>query len=1181
MLEAIQKNDLEEICALLKKDINVDSHEDNGQRPLSLALALDRTQIIKLLIKANANVNFTDNNGKTFFENLEEKQNYDLIKVAVEKGAEIPKESEILKMAIDSNDLEFVKILIDKGIDLNKCFGEMFSISERAFEYAYTMGKYDIVLTLLKHDIELKETRLVRQTIKDKNQDIFDALITKFKEIPEDILDRATDMACELFAVDNSYYLEKLVNQIDIDKTMGYEEQTLVHKAAKLGNLDLLECLAKNNADLTILNKFKEPPAQIALKKNHFEFYKKIMDITAGTICDQSYEPPLIEFCRSNDVKMVNDILAKKCQVNYANVNGETALHIACTKGNMKIVETLLAHGANPFMMDKSKKTPLMLAAENKHLALQIKLFTYAMRLEDVKQIRQLDLANKYQHNLKNMSKMIILGIDAEPSFKHLKNLKLNLNYSNFEGYSKDHKVEWGKKGDALTLTYKGENYPIGYKILIPPQMKKIDKVIIIAYGGNTSKNLNQQLNVISKEQKLFYHLGYPVVDLVLPDSLKDECPWKMSKKLHKLIHGAINEFFKRISTEPEMLHHDFKDVGFANAAYFLYGGSFGGRTSIRHSQMYPGTFKGYISQEGNFGHFNDMPIVPGYNGEWREFKFLDVLAPLSNIQDCKDPMLILQNRDDNNVNIETTLGFYEALKKQGKENLARLVFFEEGNGTPGKAKTELHNKGHFFPKDIDRYMDVIRAFIEGTSYLPEIQEHAYEMQARMVDQFSRRYFDSDRFVSLACKQYYNNAQHQKTQLNTPSWNDIWTTQYKPLVVALREIETLCDNPVYLNQYLQYIQDNHLLTKQVLKNAINEHAGAFRQLYRELNKYDEISLEEITENPYILEAFEEKLLNCTYTESFYKSFLLESLLFSNPSLVMPIEKSKAWSVQRLEQEEPIFRTAFENRIMQGKKITQRAWLCLAKTAREKSKEMSVMLQNEARNIDTSDPQAIYKMFFKTNQVLVRNVSEVKAIQQEMLNVLTQMTKQNLSEIAAKDQHLKVLAEKALNNQFLQLTNEEFNAIDVVIKQNTNNDFLLPLLSLCQTKITDDLAWIKCNEYLAQCLKNKILQQEVLQQSIEKLKNKHPCVKNVNARKFIDHLRTGINLQDPLTLDSPLHKAIEEKNLELVKLLVENGANHDVKNLNGESILNAAMRVCKTYILPYIYRETIIKKQFTR
>ena len=45
--------------------------------------------------------------------------------------------------------------------------------------------------------------------------------------------------------------------------------------------------------------------------------------------------------------------------------NGSTALHLACRGGNPHMIVLLLLNGANPFLENKMRETPLRIAIEN------------------------------------------------------------------------------------------------------------------------------------------------------------------------------------------------------------------------------------------------------------------------------------------------------------------------------------------------------------------------------------------------------------------------------------------------------------------------------------------------------------------------------------------------------------------------------------------------------------------------------------------------------------------------------------------------------------------------------------------------------------------------------------------------------------------------------------------------
>ena len=143
------------------------------------------------------------------------------------------------------------------------------------------------------------------------------------------------------------------------------------------------------------------------------------------------------------------------------------------------------------------------------------------------------------------------------------------------------------------------------------------------------------------------------IIRLSLPDFLQNKEQFKMDKKLHECIHHAIDHFYHTIKEHPESLHDDLKDRNLQKAKYFLYGSSFGGGQSIRHAQLYPQTFDGYISHDGSLLDTKDIPKI-----NQRTFDYPVDRCPYYHIDDIKDLVLIFQNRDDNNVNISGALEF-------------------------------------------------------------------------------------------------------------------------------------------------------------------------------------------------------------------------------------------------------------------------------------------------------------------------------------------------------------------------------------------------------------------------------------------------------------------------------------------------------------------------------------------
>uniref|UniRef100_H2Z5E7 Uncharacterized protein n=1 Tax=Ciona savignyi TaxID=51511 RepID=H2Z5E7_CIOSA len=67
--------------------------------------------------------------------------------------------------------------------------------------------------------------------------------------------------------------------------------------------------------------------------------------------------------CSSGDLDEVQVLLDKGADINFANVDGLTALHQACIDGNLDVVEFLVEHGTDIDQQDNEGWTPLHAAA--------------------------------------------------------------------------------------------------------------------------------------------------------------------------------------------------------------------------------------------------------------------------------------------------------------------------------------------------------------------------------------------------------------------------------------------------------------------------------------------------------------------------------------------------------------------------------------------------------------------------------------------------------------------------------------------------------------------------------------------------------------------------------------------------------------------------------------------------
>jgi len=908
-----------------------------------------------------------------------------------------------------------------------------------------------------------------------------------------------------------------------------------------------------------------------------------------------------------NLLEIIDLLLEKGAQINLGDIEGKTPLYYACEAGNFEVVKRLIARQANPFIRDKDRNLPETVALTNGHDDIVEFLRKIEITPELEREARAYNLATDYIDTLSKLSEMIILGLETAPSVTQGFSIPLQP-VSNNEGYISGKPEEGVQEGKALSITIGDETYPIGYNILIPKGLKKVSHVLVSVYGGLTK--LDKGIGPLGGDSAalMLAREGCPLITLNLPDLLQEQGQREMTKELHEVIHRCIDHFYQTISTHPEKLHESLQGMGFGSADYFLYGGSFGGRTAVRHGQLYPKTFRGYISHDGALAERPDMPI---FSGTDRKYAHPEVLMPSEHIDESEDPILILQNRDDNNVNIRAALTFYQKLLEAEKGHLARLAFFEKGNPAP---EGSLWNKGHFLPTDTKRYMDTIFTFMErGPSQLPEFHERAFILQENLAQQFFRKSDDKERFLALALELYGDTAEHQiifrkkggESQTQA-SWNEIWEKHYKPILMALAEIKSLVSNPDYLKQQIESLQKKGLLTDEVIKNAIKRHAAMFRELYRETHDFEDLTIEEISDNPHIVAIFRDKLLHLHESDSFdFKSFMLENLYFSNPGLLPKVEESMAWRDIDFEATEKEFRAAFEAKCERSKKATLTAWKALVKKGQQKSQEERRALRQDLENIDFTNPGAVYKLLYLTDTFFVKRqrggqeaIKNFRIKVVEKLNInLKQLLIDIQNEIKTKattpdKQSLEIID---IINNFIKapegpLSEQELSAIsnylvehqwakDSKFEQNLSQTLWHVLMLDSLRTLTSSENYMKAIRRSV-CIEKLVEEPEIIRNiqnhSLTIAKQFNPNVSTADLLILLNYLRNGINVPDEKG-DVPIIRAVESGNVPLVKLFIEAGADPEAKNADGQTVLEVAKKRNRLYVADAIEAKTAEKQ----
>jgi ankyrin repeat protein len=131
--------------------------------------------------------------------------------------------------------------------------------------------------------------------------------------------------------------------------------QTPLHVAADNGNYGAIDMLLKRKADPNLKDNQGRTPVQLAIGSD---------DVVEMLLAGGAEPTDILVASVAGRADLVGGFLAKnKDLVRAKTASGETPLHMAARLGHVKVVELLLAHGAEVNARDSSKLTPLHWAA--------------------------------------------------------------------------------------------------------------------------------------------------------------------------------------------------------------------------------------------------------------------------------------------------------------------------------------------------------------------------------------------------------------------------------------------------------------------------------------------------------------------------------------------------------------------------------------------------------------------------------------------------------------------------------------------------------------------------------------------------------------------------------------------------------------------------------------------------
>lgn len=543
------------------------------------------------------------------------------------------------------------------------------------------------------------------------------------------------------------------------------------------------------------------------------------------------------------------------------------------------------------------------LALEQAQYALFEALLSYDEKIPNrvLKQSLQLQCPSEHERLVHVLSKycfakylslvpsMIFIYTRPEENAKIVQNKKITVVFNN-NGYLKNtiKTNEFLQKGQSLILG-RTLKTPIGYNFFLPAE-GEISHVLVEVYAGLQSYQREKEAyapfaNRLGNSSLYLLNHGTAIVQLNLPDLLKlNRFQLEMEESLHQEIHACIHRFYRMIKQSPERLHPLLAKL--KDKKIFLMGASFGGRTAIRHAQMYPHTFDGYISENGAIS----LAVDNEYNGD--EAKYNPTLDPgiKRRVERITQPILLLQSRDDNNVNVRVTLDFYAKLSVEQKQQLARMHIYTSGSPIEKKDKFK---KGHSInPKEtlFENYMQTILAFInEGPEGLPVFNENTFLIENTLANRFNHYATLLERFCGYAYDLSLRVRDDGRKIIQ--EWE-----KYKLLLQVLSYVDDLLRDSQRLEIEINRLKQDNLLTDEMIAKTLQQQGALFTQFIKEYYKFKwprEFSINKVWVSPETIAIFRKKIESLNKEKKAEQHYLLFTLYLENPALLQACLKEES------------------------------------------------------------------------------------------------------------------------------------------------------------------------------------------------------------------------------------------------------------------------------------------------
>ncbi len=276
--------------------------------------------------------------------------------------------------AAKDGDAEKVRSLLAQGCSIHESSADLVDHERDAFLLAARNGRLDVLKLLLEHNCDVSKRslngnaalHLISFDPEIKPKPVIESLVILLLEhgVPIEARSSAGDTALVLSAHKGKISIAECLLDHGADiHSIGNNDYTALHRAAEKGHHEVVALLISKGARLELRSrKFSYTPLHSSCFAGNGSGKSARLLLEAGAdkeaISGYYSRRALHIAALEGSLSVVKELLAFEVKIDAAAEDEYRALHYAKTWGQWRIIEALLAKGANPLLLNKDGDRP-------------------------------------------------------------------------------------------------------------------------------------------------------------------------------------------------------------------------------------------------------------------------------------------------------------------------------------------------------------------------------------------------------------------------------------------------------------------------------------------------------------------------------------------------------------------------------------------------------------------------------------------------------------------------------------------------------------------------------------------------------------------------------------------------------------------------------------------------------